>query len=107
MTDVEFNSFKTSLILKLTEAVKNLKQENEIIWECISSHLYDFDRRELEAKQVALLTMEDVLMFYREKIEKRRKLSSWITKADLSGNIGDVQEWKSGMTLGFSNKPKL
>ena len=64
MTDEEFEIHKAALTTKRLQKPKQLKKQTSKYWNEISTRLYNFDRDDMEVKQLQKLKKEDVLSFY-------------------------------------------
>ena len=65
MPEEEFETHKTALATKKLEKPKQLKKLTSRYWHEISTRLYNFDRVEMEVKQLHALKKEDVLKFFK------------------------------------------
>lgn len=64
MTDEEFEVHKTALATKKLEKPKQLSKLTGRFWREISSRHYNFDRVELEVKELRSLQKKHILNFY-------------------------------------------
>ena len=73
-----FEKQKRAVINKLLEKPKNMNQETNRYWNCITGLRFDFQQNANDAEKVALLTLNDLIEFYNQYIfqsPSRRKLS--------------------------------
>lgn len=65
MSEQEFETHKTALATKKLEKPKQLKKLTARYWQEISTRLYNFDRVDMEVKQLYSLKKTDVLDFFK------------------------------------------
>lgn len=65
ITDEEFEVHKTALATKKLEKPKQLRKLTSTYWNEISTRLYNFDRVDMEVKQLKSLKKEQILDFYK------------------------------------------
>jgi len=78
MPDEEFGQYKAALIAKRREAPKNLQEETHRYWEAISAGRYDFNRLELEIRELQQINLAEVREMYRSLFihpETRKQLT--------------------------------
>ncbi|CEL63782.1 insulysin [Rhizoctonia solani AG-1 IB] len=79
MPEVEFERQRDAFALKRLERLKNMGEEASRFWAHIESGYQDFLRRETDAKNVRLLTKQDIETFFNTHVHHespmRRKLS--------------------------------
>jgi insulysin len=79
LTEQQFNEYLTAVIARKQEKDKTLTQETNRHWKEIDLRRFQFNRQELEVKELQLLTKEKLVEFYEKIIEmnsrERRKLS--------------------------------
>lgn len=68
MTDEEFEVHKTALATKKLEKPKQLRNQTSKYWNEISTRLYNFDRVDMEVKQLQSLTKQQILDFYKVRL---------------------------------------
>jgi len=64
MSNEEFETHKTALATKKLEKPKQLKKLTLKYWHEISTRLYNFDRVDMEVKQLYSLQKKDILEFF-------------------------------------------
>ncbi|KAK7590251.1 hypothetical protein V9T40_001864 [Parthenolecanium corni] len=110
MPDEEFELHKTALATKKLEKPKQLSKLTGRFWKEISSRHYNFDRVELEVKELRSLQKNHILSFYEELVNKcsckRRKLSihvvSEVTNPEVPKDIEDAETRIEDVTV-FKN----
>lgn len=65
MTKEEFETHKAALATRKLEKPKQLKKLTAKYWTEISTRLYNFDRVDMEVKQLYCLQKKDVLDFFK------------------------------------------
>lgn len=65
MNEKEFETHKIALMTKKLEKPKKLIKLTERYWNEISSRYYNFDRVDMEVKQLQSLHKEHILNFYK------------------------------------------
>ncbi|XKL64356.1 hypothetical protein PGB90_004442 [Kerria lacca] len=114
MNEKEFETHKIALMTKKLEKPKKLIKLTERYWNEISSRYYNFDRVDMEVKQLQSLHKEHILNFYKELLHessnKRRKLSihviSKLTNPELPNNISNKETVIGDITV-FKNSSSL
>lgn len=94
MTPEKFEEEKMSLINRLNEDYKNLYQETGTYWVHIHSGYYDFERKRRDAAQLASVSKQDILDFFKAKIhpesKRRAKLSIHMQSQHVSQEVMDA-----------------
>jgi insulysin len=79
----EFAAQKDSLIQKLKESPRSIREQNARYWQSILLEDYDFDRRQRLIEVLSHLSVEELLHYYQAVFQnKNRRL--WMSSADLN-----------------------
>ncbi|ODV83849.1 hypothetical protein CANARDRAFT_9139 [[Candida] arabinofermentans NRRL YB-2248] len=70
MSEAEFTKQVEAVISKKLQQVKNLKEERSRFWHRIATGVYDFDRREVDVEVLRSLKLDELILYYKNKILK-------------------------------------
>jgi len=64
LPEVEFNQYKESLSVKLTQKPKGLNEQAVAYMLEITDQYYNFNRAKIEVEELKLITKKDIIDFY-------------------------------------------